>query len=171
METVCAIYRGRFFVDKETSMSTVKIRMGDGYKTEIKARDLTIFSDEPLESGGTNAGLKPTELLMAALGACGAITARMYANRKGWNLEGVEIDVSYVKLKAAEIEAYQGDAEFVYDFQQLITFKGDLTEDQKTRLLEIAGRCPVHKILTSPVNITEALKEETGVIDQFEVGD
>jgi putative redox protein len=100
-------------------------------------------------------------MLMAALGACAAITARLYAQRKGWNLEGVDVEVEWQKVARADYPSYQGDSDWVNDFQQRITFHGDLNAEQKARLLEIAGKCPVHRILTQPNFITETLVEET----------
>lgn len=144
-------------------MASVKISLDEGLKTTIQARDVAFYADEPVEDGGTNEGPKPTEMLMAALGACAAITARLYAQRKGWNLEGVEVDVTWEKIAKADYPAYDGSSDWVNDFQQRITFTGDLTDEQKQRLLEIAGKCPVHRILTQPNFITETLVE-TGAV-------
>lgn len=150
---------------------SVSLHLKDGYKTVATARDLSLVIDEPVEDGGNNEGMKPSELLQAALGACAAITTKMYAARKGWALEEVKVDVDYNKVKAAEHATYDGDADFVYDFTQKITFVGDLTEEQRARLLDIAGRCPIHKILTSPVYVEDTLADDDAVIDQFEMGD
>lgn len=142
-------------------MSNVFVRLDEGIKTTIQIRDLTLYADEPLEDGGTNTGPQPPELLMAALGACAAMTARLYAQRKGWPLEGVEVDVSQERFKKADYPVYQGEADFVNEFRQRILFKGPLTEAQKLRLLEIAGKCPVHRMLTDPaIMIEELILEE-----------
>jgi len=142
-------------------MANVTVRLDNGFKTHIETRDLSIIADEPLDEGGGNAGPTPIELLLGALGACAAITARMYAQRKGWALEGVEINVSTERFKAGEYAGYAGTANFINEFRQMITFKGDLTDDQRTRLLEIAGKCPVHRILTEDnIMIEELINEE-----------
>lgn len=150
---------------------SVSLHLKDGYKTIATTRDLSLVIDEPVDEGGNNEGMKPSELLQVALGACVAITTKMYATRKGWALEEVKVDVDYNKVKAAEHSSYEGDADVVFDFTQKITFVGDLTEEQRARLLDIAGRCPIHKILTSPVYVEDALVDDDPVIDQFEMGD
>ena len=108
-------------------------------------------ADEPIASGGNDAGLDPHELLLAALGACASITVQMYAGRKQWPVEGVHIHLSYVKvLVEGQFDAKTGMADGI---EMGISFSGDLSQDQQRRLLEIAGRCPVHRMLTSPVQI------------------
>jgi uncharacterized OsmC-like protein len=129
-------------------MPNVTVNLEHGFETRITARGLTAVADEPLEEGGTNSGLTPKELLLGALGACAAITVKMYAQRKGWALEGVEVNVSTERFKAADYPNYAGTSPNVSEFRQMLQFKGDLTDEQRTRLLEIAGKCPVHRILT-----------------------
>lgn len=141
-------------------MAKAHLTLEKGLKTTIQTRDITIIADEPVEDGGTNLGAKPTELLMAALSACAAITARLYADRKGWPLEGVEIDVEWEKFRKEDYPAYEGESDWVNEFRQHITFKGNLTDEQKKRLLEIAGKCPVHRILSQPNFMYEYLAEQ-----------
>jgi putative redox protein len=132
-------------------MSQVNIRLDDGLRATISARHFTWYSDEPIEDGGTDAGPKPTELLLGSLGACVAITARLYAERKGWPLEGVEVTLDYEKFNGRDYPGYSGDAPFVYEFRERIVFRGPLTDEQQARLLEIAKKCPVRRILENPV--------------------
>lgn len=127
-----------------------KVSLGAGLTTTIKIRNFTLIADEPLHDGGADLGPKPTELLLAALGACAAITARLYAQRKEWDLQGVEIDLTTERFKKEDYPAYTGEAPFVREFAQRMTFAGNLTAEQKDRLLEIAVRCPVHRALTEP---------------------
>lgn len=140
-------------------MAEVRLSQTSGFKTAIHARDHIIYTDEPILDGGTDAGPSPGELLVGALGACAAITARMYAQRKGWPLEGIEIDVSNTKFKAAEHPLYEGSADFVNEFRQRMVFHGDLTDQQRERLLEIAGKCPINKLFTQPNIMIETLVE------------
>ena len=140
-------------------MSRVTLRQDAGYKTVIQTRGLSVISDEAVEDGGTNQGMEPTELLLAALGACAAITAKMYAQRKGWNVESIEINLDMERFKARDYAAYQGESDIVHVFNQMIKITGDLTDDQKQRLVEIAGKCPVHRVLTSPNFLFETLAQ------------
>lgn len=83
------------------------------------------------------------------------MTLHMYANRKGWDLQKVSIDLELEKVKAEDDPTYEGDAKFVHRIRQNLTFTGDLDEKQRARLLDIAGRCPVHRILDGPTTISE----------------
>jgi putative redox protein len=139
--------------------TTAKVSLGEGMATKVRIRDFTINVDESIESGGTNTGPEPTELMLAALGSCAAITARLYAQRKGWDLQGVEIDLSTERYKKADYPKYTGDGAFVSEFIQRMHFKGNLTAEQKMRLLEIAAKCPVHRALTDPKFMIEELVE------------
>ncbi len=141
-------------------MAKATVRLGEGMKAVIQARDFTLVADEPADGGGTNLGMTPKEILLGALGACVAITVRMYADRKRWALEGVEIDLSTERFKAPDYPAYNGESAFVHEFRQQIVFKGDLTHEQRERLLEIAGKCPVHRALTEPNFMIEELVDE-----------
>ncbi len=129
------------------------------YRTEISTRGHTWIADEPEDSGGDNTGPTPVETLLGALGACVAITLKLYAERKGWNLTGVETSVDYQKLKAAEYSAYQGEAPFVNHLSQQIVLHGDLTTDQRERLMEIAEKCPVARIIAGPSFVVKELLE------------
>lgn len=149
-------------------MSEVRVTAGNSYRTTLTAGDQTWIADEPISEGGEGAGPTPMQMVIGALGACAAITARLYAQRKGWPLEGVEIVVSHEKFKKIDYPAYTGEADFVNELRQMIVFHGPLTDEQKSRLLEIAGKCPVHRLLTQPNFLTEELLIDTG-IDEVEV--
>ena len=99
--------------------------------------------DEPVESGGTDTGPTPREMLLAALGACEAITLRMYATRKGWALRDAK-----VRLTASTVEG-------VYVIKRQLTLEGDLDDEQRARLQEIANRCPVQKVITGDVRVED----------------
>jgi putative redox protein len=124
-------------------------------------------ADEPSANGGNDAGPEPHELLLAALGACASITVQMYADRKRWALEGVHVHLSCVKVPVDD----GSNAKTVDGIEMGISFSGDLSEDQQQRLLVIAGRCPVHRILTSPVEIrTNLLRTSSHSVNGSFVG-
>jgi len=104
-----------------------------------------LLADEPAAYGGTDRGLTPYGLLAAGLGACTSMTIRMYARRKGWPLEGVSVDVSHDKVHARDADQQTGAK--ADRFHRVIHLDGDLSEDQRRKLLEIADKCPVHRTL------------------------
>lgn len=116
-----------------------------------------ILADEPESHGGTDLGMTPFNLLAAALAACTSMTIRMYARRKGWPLEHVEVDVSHDKIHAEECAHCETRDGKVDRFRRVIRLEGPLDEEQRARLLEIADRCPVHRTLTSEVVIETRL--------------
>ncbi|MDO9001320.1 MAG: OsmC family protein [Bacteroidota bacterium] len=114
------------------------------YKTDIASGDNKIISDEPFDKGGQNLGLTPSELLCASLAACTSITLRMYSDRKEWPLEKIEVDV----------ELNRDNENNITNFTRNIRLVGTLDDEQKKRLLLIADKCPVHKILSHQILIT-----------------
>jgi putative redox protein len=118
------------------------------YAVSITAGRHALTADEPAEDGGGDAGPAPSELLCAALCACTSITLRMYAKRKGWPLRALHVDVNLVRSQA-------GGAEQI---DVTISFVGELSEEQRLRLLEIAEHCPVHRMLAAGVGIRSSLE-------------
>jgi putative redox protein len=124
-----------------------------GFAQEIHAGRHRIAADEPASAGGTDTGLSPYDLLLAALGACTSMTVGMYARRKGWPLEEVTVHLRHSKIHAtdcAECETKEGMLDRI---ERDIHFIGPLTDEQRSKLLEIANRCPVHRTLTSEIDI------------------
>jgi putative redox protein len=118
------------------------------YKTEIKTATNSIIADEPLSAGGMDLGFSPEELLASALAACTCGTLRMYANRKGW----LELTTIHV-----EVEFSRDVQQNVSQMNRKIEVVGDLNEEQKTRLLAIANKCPIHNTLTHTITIDTTL--------------
>lgn len=131
-----------------TSCASVEIGK-DLYRTEIKAGDHLVIADEPIETGGKNLGMNPNEFLLASLGTCTAMTLRMYADRKKWNVEKIRVDLT---LDVAKTE--QNQTSYI---KRHIAIDGALTEEQRQRLLKIAEECPLHKILSNPIIISSNL--------------
>jgi putative redox protein len=117
----------------------------DHFRTEITTGRKTIIADEPDELGGTDLGPAPGEFLMISLASCTAITLRMYADRKKWPIEKITVEINFEKVDNKTI------------FKREVQLTGDLTEDQRARLLQIANACPVHKTLTNPIEIQTSL--------------
>jgi putative redox protein len=121
----------------------------DHYKTIISNGTLKLPADEPLVSGGTEEGFSPSELLYSALASCTCITLRMYADRKQWPLEEIKVVLSQERATKED-----GGGLLLEQDIQLI---GDLTDEQKKRLLDISKHCPVHQLLSQPIHVTNHL--------------
>ncbi len=103
----------------------------------------TLIADEPEENGGKNKGFSPSELLISALGACTCATLRMYADRKEMKLEEVKVDLSFTRDEENNITHISRHIELI----------GQLSTDEKHKLLQIANKCPIHKALSNPIHI------------------
>jgi len=121
----------------------------DHYRTELIASSKTVIADEPEDLGGTNQGPAPGEFLMISLASCTAITLRMYADRKKWAADKIRVEVSFVK------------AEFKTIFTCEVYLEGNLSAEERQKLLEIAKKCPVHKTLSNPIEIETKLGENS----------
>jgi putative redox protein len=119
-------------------------RRRDGYTHDIEVDGHTVISDEPVSAGGADQGPSPSRLLAASLAACTAITVEMYADRKGWNLGALEVIV--------DMEYHREPIPSSF----LVTLKlpRELSEEQRDRILVIAGKCPVHRVLTGEVQVS-----------------
>jgi putative redox protein len=113
----------------------------DKYRTEVKTSVHTLYADEPEDVGGKDSGPTPGDFMRMSLASCTAITLRMYADRKKWDVEKIVVTVTN------ERDNYKTM------FQCLISITGNIDESQGMRLLEIAHACPVHKVLSNPVTV------------------
>jgi putative redox protein len=114
-------------------------------------------ADEPETYGGTDRGMTPYQFLAAGLGACTAMTIRMYARRKKWPLAHVQVDVTHEKVHAQDCKDCADNGAKIDAFRREIRLDGDLDEDQRARLTEIADRCPVHRTLEADARIETVL--------------
>ena len=128
---------------------------GTTYQTRIDTGDLALIGDEPIEAGGDGLGPNPYELLLAALGQCTVLTIVLYARRKGWPVEGVSVRANHERLVVTEEIDGELIRKKVERIVQEIVLQGNLDEDQRTRLIEIAEKCPVHRTMTGDLEILE----------------
>ena len=119
---------------------TVTERPGGKYTLDVKNGRHHLYADEPLNFGSADLGPSPFEHLCASLGSCTAITLRMYAGRKEWDIENISVTVTHSQRKTA-------DGEVKTVFARVLNVKGNLESDARDRLIEIANKCPVHKML------------------------
>ena len=132
-----------------TSIANLRneVRYGEGH---------SFTTDEPVSAGGEDSGPDPYTLLLAALGSCISMTCTLYARRKGWPLERVSVRLNQERLHAKDCEECERTPEgYAHRIERSVAFEGNLTAEQLDRLHEIAGKCPVHRTLTSEIVIVE----------------
>jgi putative redox protein len=122
------------------------------YQQGVQAGPHRLIADEPVSMGGADAGPAPYDYLLTALGACTSMTLRMYAELKKLPLTGVSVALTHEKV---EVEG-QGKIDRI---SRIISLEGDLTPEQRSRMLEIANRCPIHRTLSGNLEIASSLKE------------
>ncbi|WP_417601067.1 alpha/beta fold hydrolase [Owenweeksia hongkongensis] len=138
----------------------VVVRLNDGpFLTEILTGKHHLLADEPKSVGGEDLGPSPYELVSAGLGACTAMTIKMYANRKGWPLKEVKVHLSYDNSYFEDIKHCDSEERKIGKFIRIIEVEGNLDEKQRERILQIANKCPVHKTLESSSEVETKLKE------------
>jgi len=123
-------------------------RQTKGFTHQLKVREHTLTADEPKEEGGDDAGPSPQELLAASLASCTAITMEMYAQRKGWNTDGMEIDVDYTPA----------DRGSPTRFNLVMRMPAHLSDEQVEKLRVIAAKCPIHRTLEGEVLFDERIE-------------
>jgi putative redox protein len=132
-------------------------RSGQNYQVQINTGTHAFIADEPLDVGD-DAGPNPYDLLLSALGACSVMTIEMYAKRKNWPLESVEITLKTYKIYARDCVDCDSDPGSRVDvIERHISLTGNLSDEQRARLIEIADKCPIHRTLTSEVKIRTSM--------------
>ncbi len=138
----------------------VAVRIGkDGYTTEILAGKHHLRADEPEEVGGNDFGPTPYDLLLSSLGACTAMTLRMYADRKQWAVDEINVHLSYNKEYIEDCENPDNPKAIIDKIERSIQIDGSLDEKQEKRMLEIADKCPVHKTLHGDIRVETMLNQ------------
>jgi putative redox protein len=142
----CRIFNRTMENDKEP-ISSVQVQTDHAhYRTLVKMDRHMLISDEPATIGGGDEGPSPQELLLASLGSCTAITLRMYIDRKMWSVDHITI----------ALDLFEADSGTIMERQ--LNFEGDLSDEQKQRLVQIADACPIHKMLVGKIEIETGLK-------------
>ncbi len=129
----------------------------DGFSTQMKVGNHYMMADEPTSFGGNNFGPSPYEYVSAGLSACTAMTIQMYAKRKNWHVENVEVHTSYNKSHAKDCNDCENTNAKIDVFNREIKLRGNLDDKQLKRLLQIADKCPVHKTLHATVQVITTL--------------
>ncbi len=130
---------------------------GSRYGQDISTAGHRLLADEPAAQGGDDKGPAPYEFLLAALGACTAMTIRMYAERKGFALRDVRVRLAHSKIHAEDCRECETRAGKVDQIVREITLEGELSAAERERLFEIANRCPVHRTLAGEIRIVSRL--------------
>ena len=139
----------------------VLVRVGQGaLLADVQAGRHTFVIDEPTDVGGQNQGPTPYDLLLSALGACTAITLRMYADRKQWPLETIEVRLRHRRVHAQDCESCETDDSRLDQIHKELRLLGPLTPEQRQRLELISSKCPVQKTLTPGMSISSQLMPE-----------
>jgi uncharacterized OsmC-like protein len=141
-----------------TDAGVVVRSRGNGYAQDIDAGGHHLTADEPASAGGADSGATPYDLILAALGACTSMTLSMYAKRKNWPLEGVVVRLRHAKIHAEDCDACETKEVILDRIECELELAGPLTADQRSKLLEISEKCPVHRTLASEINIRSSLK-------------
>jgi putative redox protein len=130
---------------------------GVSYAQKILADSHHLAADEPVAAGGTNSGPTPYDLLLAALGACTSMTVGMYARRKNWPLQGVVVRLRHAKIHAADCATCETKGGFLDRIECELELAGPLSAEQRSKLLEVSEKCPVHRTLQSRIEIQSSL--------------
>jgi uncharacterized OsmC-like protein/alpha/beta superfamily hydrolase len=139
--------------ESETGVVVVRETRGGKFQQEIMSGPHRFIADEPVSFGGLDSGPGPYDLLLASLGACTSMTVRLYAERKQLPLERVTVRLTHNKIHATDCENCETKDGMIDRIDRHITFDGNLDAETRGRLLEIADKCPVHRTLTSEINI------------------
>jgi uncharacterized OsmC-like protein len=126
------------------------------YTQQVAVGRHQLVADEP-QPIGDDEGPTPYDLLLAALGTCTSMTVRMYANRKGWRLDRIQVTLQHKRIHAQDCADCETKVGWVSHIDRAIEITGDLDEVQRQQLMHIAERCPVHQTLTSEVDVTTSL--------------
>jgi len=135
-------------------------------ENQVRSGRHVLLADEPRDVGGSDAGPTPYDYLLASLGACTSMTLRMYARRKGWPVRHVDVTLTQHSVHAQDCaDCADGNGKYL-QIDRVIRLEGDLDDEQRARMLEIADRCPVHRALTGKVVVSSRLQDTAGSTEE-----
>jgi putative redox protein len=142
-------------------MATVTAELREGTQVNLQARQFSWRGDEPPEAGGTDTGPTPYEILLGSLAACITITLRLYANHKGIDLTGVDVRLEFDRVHADDcLDCETRTDGWIDRIQTQVTIRGAFDDAQRSRLAQVAKRCPVHKTLVNGMEIFDSVSFE-----------
>jgi putative redox protein len=139
--------------DAEAGAVVVRETRVGRFQQAITVGPHRLLADEPVRSGGLDTGPSPYDYLLAALGACTAMTLRLYAERKALPLDRVRVALTQAKIHAEDCDTCETEEGMIDRIERTITLEGQLNDEQRLSLMQIADKCPVHRTLTSEVDI------------------
>ncbi|MBO6793967.1 MAG: OsmC family protein [Balneolaceae bacterium] len=145
---------------KESAKKIVHIHLpkDEPFQTHLTAGEHQLIADEPESvKGGRNTGPDPYDLLLMALGSCTVMTMKMYAGQKGWPLEDAYVELRHGKSHSTDCANCEKPSSKIDKIEKEVILKGDLSDEQKDKLIEISKKCPVHKTLLSDIEIETIL--------------
>ncbi len=141
-------------------MGEVTVKHIRNLQQQVITEGHSFISDEPIKLKGDGLGPNPYDLLLAGLGSCTSMTISLYARHKGFPLDSVEVKLSYKRIYDQDCQDCEADQKFLHKITKEIKLTGDLTNEQRARLLEISRKCPVHKTLTSRIVVEDFLVDD-----------
>ena len=124
-----------------------------GFAQSVQIGSFQIITDEPASYGGTDTGPSPYDLILAALGSCTSMTIGLYARKRGWPVEKISVSLWHTKIHAKDCDDCETKDGKIDRIEMEVHLDGGLTDEQRAKLVEVAGKCPVHQTLTSEINI------------------
>ena len=141
-------------------MGAVLVRSAASFRCQVEVGRHHFVVDEPASAGGSDEGPTPYDLLSVALGSCTSMTLNFYAKREGIALTGVEVSVTNDRSYAKDCADCESSSGYIHRFSVRLRLHGDLTVEERAKLLDVARRCPVYKTLTSEIRIDEVLEDD-----------